>query len=402
MENVQNRVRDVVSRRRAAVPVAALLLGADDVISARLLELAKERRWRWVSLGNTTGVLPPDIAPRGALVDTVPDDPKVCELLRHGIPTVRIGRWPHPEDIRVPAVVPDRAAAGCLAAEHFAERKFHHVAFVGRYPWRADEQMYASFSARACELGCHCHLLQEDIDRFKKQATERDGVLMLRQRAFDRWLAATPKPLGLFTFGDPAAALYCQWIAETDLLVPEDVAVLGVGNTRFVCESALVPLSSIAFDSVGMADTALDMLGRLMAGERLERTTMKVPPLGLVARQSTDVLAASDPIVANALHFMWDHVNEDLGVERIATFVGLSRRALEKRFRQALGRGINQELQRRRLDKAGELIRMTDLSIAEISEALGYSYPSVFCKAFRAAYGISPTEHRRGAGKKIM
>lgn len=394
MADKPTQLLDLVGRRRDWTPIAALL-DESGPEAEKLLALAQEHRWRWVALSNTSGTLPPDVALRGALVNKVPTDTKVRALLNEGIPTVRIGAWPHPEDHLVPAVVPDRPAAGRLAAEHFAERDFEHVAFVARYPWAANEAMYAAFAERAEELGCACHLLQEDIDTLRLQVTSGTSVLALRQESFTRWLRQTPKPLGIFTFGDPVAAVYCQWVVEAKLRVPEDVAVLGLGNKRFICESTAVPLSSVAFDTVAMAEKAFDMLRLLVAGQSLDQTTVMMPPITVVARQSTDVVAASDPHVVKALGFMWDHLGHDLSVAHIAHHAGVSRRTLEKLFKRDLGRGINQEYQRRRLDKACDLLRLTSLPIRDIAGALGYSHLSVFTKAFRAAYGTSPTEYRR-------
>lgn len=396
MADRQTQIQDLIGRRRDWTPIA-VLLDESGPEAERLLSLAQEHRWRWVALGNTCGTLPPDVTLRGALVNKVPTDPKVRALLDEGIPTVRIGIWPHPADHAVPAVVPDRPAAGRLAAEHFAERGFEHIAFVGRYPWAMDRAMYEAFAKRATQLGCTCHLHQEDIAKLRSRATSSEDLLRTRQEAFTDWLNQKPKPIGIFTFGDPVAAVYCQWVVEAKHRVPEDVAILGSGNNRFICESTAVPLSSVAFNTVAMAETAFEMLRRLLNNQPLDRTTVMVPPMGVVARQSTDVVAASDPHVVEALGFMWDHLGDDLSVDQIAHHTGVSRRTLEKLFKRELGRGINQELQRRRLDRACELLRMTNLPVGDIARALGYSHLCVFTKAFTAAHGTSPTVYRRQA-----
>ena len=50
----------------------------------------------------------------------------------------------------------------------------------------------------------------------------------------------------------------------------------------------------------------------------MDAETGKHPPLGVVTRQSTDVLAASDPRVASALRFMWGQVTGEVSVDRAA------------------------------------------------------------------------------------
>ena len=81
--------------------------------------------------------MPTEVKLAGAFVLDLPTSPLVGELRRQGMgmATVRLGQQSHPDGGKVPAVLPDRQAAWRLAADHFADRDFRHVAFVGREPW---------------------------------------------------------------------------------------------------------------------------------------------------------------------------------------------------------------------------------------------------------------------------
>jgi LacI family transcriptional regulator len=390
----RTQIQSVLGRRQDWTPIAVQIDDGGDLPN-QLLALAEARQWRLVSLGKFSGQVPVDVTVRGALVDVLPTTPMVRQLLDQGIPVVRIGRLPHPEDHHVPAVMHDHLGSGRVAAEHFAQRDFRHVAYVGRKPWSDERAMYQAYAKRCDALGLQCHLFQEEVDRIKAEHATGQDVWQLRREAFVGWLAQAPKPLGLFTFGDPAADLYCQWIVSAGLRVPEDVAVLGMGDNAFVCECATVPISSVAPDRAKIARTAVDMLARLMTSQALDQTTVQVPPLHVVTRQSTDVLAASDPTVMTALRFMWDRVADDLSVDQIARHVGVSRRTLERAFTREMGRGINAEFQRRRLEEARKLLVQTDLKVAEIATAMGCSSRSYFFQAFRKAFGISPAQYRK-------
>jgi AraC-like DNA-binding protein len=50
---------------------------------------------------------------------------------------------------------------------------------------------------------------------------------------------------------------------------------------------------------------------------------------------------------------------------------------------------------RARIERASELLRMTSLSIAEISDAVGFAGQSHFCTAFGRETGVTPTQYRR-------
>jgi len=386
-------IEELLGLRRGWTSIA-LVHSTQRPYTPRMLELARERRWRLISLAKFEGNLPPDLDVRGALTSFLPTAEHVRALRKSGVPVVRVGSWPHPDDSDVPAVIPDHTVAGHLAAEHFAKRDFKHVACVGRDPWGDNQATYEGFAARAEELGCQCHLLREEA-KVVEQLSSPLERWQWRREQFIEWIKSLPRPVGMLMFGDLQADRACHWALEAGLSVPADVAVLGMGNNAVMCDCATVPVSSIAHDSDGLAEIAVETLAQLLAGRSLEQTTIRVPPLGVVTRQSTDVLAASDPNVANALRFMWDHVAEDLSVDAIARHVGVSRRTLERAFERELGRGINSEFQRRRLEKARELLLLTDLKVTELAQALNFSSHNYFCRAFGKAYGISPARYRR-------
>ena len=69
---------------------------------------------------------------------------------------------------------------------------------------------------------------------------------------FDRWLGdklrAAPKPLALLAYDDTDAARALGACLAAGLSVPEDVAILGIGGDRLICENQSVPISSIEHD----------------------------------------------------------------------------------------------------------------------------------------------------------
>jgi LacI family transcriptional regulator len=395
LESVANRqqlIDDLIGRSRDWTPIA-VGIGSEHPLASHLLELAKARRWQLVGLEEYQGQLPTNLAVRGALVSRLPTSPLVVDLLRRGIPTVRLGWMPHEEDHLVPAVIVDRSADGRAAAEHFHQRGFRHIAFIAHPSWAFNRPLYRGLLHRARELGCSVHLQRMHGERpqFARDSPEQ---WRYQQEDFTRSLRRFPLPVGLLASSDVTASRYCRWILDAGLRVPEDVAVLGVGNHRFLCDSSPVPISSVSHDWIRILNTAVAMLIQLMEGKPVDPPCVQVPPRGVVTRQSTDVLAATDPRVVNALRFMWDHIHEDLSVDQIARHVGVTRRTLERAFSRDLSRGVREEFQRRRLDKARELIIQTDLPIARIAEALSFRSVTYLGRVFRETYHQSPAQYR--------
>jgi LacI family transcriptional regulator len=386
-------ISKVIGRRTRRTAIAVSTMPNADVAD-RLLELADDHHWQLIGLAGYLGDLPADVAVAGALVAEPPTSPLVRQLIDRRVPTVRLGRMPHPLDKSVPAVMSDRSAVGRLAADHFAERAFEHFAFIGHPTWTYYRAFYRGLADGARELGCTPHLRRMHGEIQTKARKTTAARWRIQQEDFTRSLLKFPRPVGLLATSDRTAVRYIRWIAEAGLRVPEDVAVLGIGNDRFLCKAAPVAVSSIAHHWHRIIDTAVDMLNRQMAGESLDSTTVEVRPRGVVTRRSTDVLAAGDDNVVRALRFMWNHIDEDLSVDQIARAVDVSRRTLERAFERELGRGVFAEFQRRRLDRACEMLIQTDLTIAEVAGALGFSSQNYFGQVFRKAFGTSPGRYR--------
>jgi LacI family transcriptional regulator len=388
--------RKIVRRQR---PLVVLSIQPDrrlgEAAGHAIAEQAREFGWDLLDLRFTHGSLPEDRPLSGALIDSLPTDPLAKRLRKMGCPAVRLGRLPHPKDDLLPAVLPDTLAIGRLAADHFAERQFRHMAYIGRTIWSMSQSMYEAFRDRAEELGSTCHLLRLESGPKERGAARYDR----RAREVGEWLRTRPKPLGLLSFSDSEAASICTMCRRAGLSVPEDVAVLGLGNALLDCEMAPVELSSIDPARDEWGKQAAQLLQSLMQGTPAPPAPILIPPHGVVARLSTDVLAVADPAVARAMRFMWDHLDLNLSVDDVAADGGVPRRHLERAFRTHLGRGINAELSRKRLERCRELLTRSDLPVCDIATAIGFRSQSYLHATFRRAYGMTPREFRlRNAG----
>ena len=113
---------------------------------------------------------------------------------------------------------------------------------------------------------------------------------------------------------------------DLGLRVPDDVALMGVDNDPIMCELAHPPLDQRGTGLFppglrgGRAAGPHD--GRPQAGEA-ER--YRIPPAGLVARQSTDLLAMDNPQVVAAVRMIRQRACEGLTVEQIVRELAVSR-----------------------------------------------------------------------------
>ena len=185
---------------------------------------------------------------------------------------------------------------------------------------------------------------------------------------------------------------------DAGLRVPDEIAILGIGNDAFLCENQMVPLSSVEDDLERNGYEGAVLLEKLMDGAPPPREPVVVPCRGVRARRSTDTLAVESPVLRRALEIFAERLPNPPGMVQIAEEVGISRATLDRLFLRELGRPAHAELLRRRLERAKELLRGGALSVAEISAACGFCNPGYFAAAFARAEGVTPRRWRPGAG----
>ena len=207
-------------------------------------------------------------------------------------------------------------------------------------------------------------------------------------------MRAAPKPLALLAYDDADAARALGACLAAGLSVPEDVAVLGIGGDRLICENQLVPLSSVEHDQGRTGYEGAELLDRLMDGGKPPRKPILIPPRGITVRASTDFIAATSPVVRRALEYIRGHLGESFGLAQIAAATGASRATVARLFEQELGRSVGSEILRQRMILAKTMLKDGTLSISEIAFRTGFCNPAYFTNTFRRAAGITPKKWR--------
>jgi LacI family transcriptional regulator len=162
-----------------------------------------------------------------------------------------------------------------------------------------------------------------------------------------------------------------------------------------MCDVLSPPISSISVASQRIGHDAAMWLDRMMNGDPPPKEPIRIAPLGVTSRQSTDVLAIDNPIIVQALRFIESHADQGIVVDDVLRVVPISRRSLEIHFRNLLGRSPTEEIRRVRLEKGRELLARPDLSVAEIALACGFANATRFGVAFRKRFGKTPLAYRK-------
>lgn len=108
------------------------------------------------------------------------------------------------------------------------------------------------------------------------------------------------------------------------------------------------------------------------------------------------LFALSDPHMAAAITAMHDAPGQPWTLQQLAARVGMSRSVFAERFKATVGATPMEYLTRWRMLRAGDRLRNSGDSLAEIAGSLGYDSESAFGKAFRRVMQCSPRQFRRG------
>jgi len=359
---------------------------------------AREHRWHLVADMVYTAKIPVGWQGDGIISYIGYRDDLAEFILASGLPVVEISMVRN--EINLPRVEGDNEMIGRLAAEHFLERGFRNFAWAPMLDDVINAERYRGFANRLDKAGFTCQLLPPADTRHGDPTTRNWAI---RRKLLMRELKRMPKPLAVFGYNDCVAADIIDACSAADLLVPEAVAVLGVDNDALICECIRIPLSSVCHDLEGMAYQAAALLDRLMSGRKPPKEVIRVPPTGLITRRSTDILAVDNLQVARAVRYISDHyANPLLGVDDVVAATDLSRRDLEKAFRQELKRTINEEIVRVRIKAVKKLLDTTTHKAVEISAKTGFSRPNHFFRTFRTHVGISPKIYRQRQKAKVQ
>lgn len=287
----------------------------------------------------------------------------------------------------LPRVMVEDAAVGRLAAEHFAELGLKSVGAFGFSDPGFARRRFASFEEACRGLGLRTLGRYDQVEAMRAQAGAPGPGVWLRLR---EWLAGVPGPVGLFCGCDNWARAALVGCRATGLRVPEDVAILGVDNDEVLCDLVHPPLSSVAIPWDRMGAAAADLADLALRGEPTPADPVLIPPTGVAARRSTDILAIADPDVAAAVTYIREHaLLGTVRIEDILRVVPVGRHRLHRAFQRDLGRTIMGEVRRVRVDHAKKLLVGTDHTLAEVAKRSGFPNHRKLNQAFLAQTGES-------------
>jgi len=295
----------------------------------------------------------------------------------------RLSQFPHASVVnyashsaeQLPSVIPDHERIGELAARHLLDCGYRRHVFVYYEQEGFAASRYAGFSRVIQQAGAAVA-----------------GVAWSGERI--DFLADAELPMGLFCSSDWGARRLCELCVAAGRQLPREFGILGVNNDARLCELAPVPISSVDIDAERLGKRCVEGLCQLLDGGKAWKPARRVPPRAVAQRQSTGEMVFADPDVRRAMHYIREHVGESFHVNDLLDEVTVSRRTLETRFREHLGKSIRKVIEQQRFRLARQLLRDTNLPVGDVAHRCSFKKHSRFTALFHRIVGETPSAYR--------
>jgi LacI family transcriptional regulator len=315
-------------------------------------------------------------------------------MARAGIPLVDVSDVSPPTT--APRIVSDDPTIGALAADHLLERGFTHFAFCGFVDQVWSIGRREGFVRQLASRGHVCQIWQSPWIGPQAQSWERE------QAQISHWLQTLTRPLGLMACNDNRGQHVLDACQRLDLAVPEDIAVIGVDDDAVMCNLCQPPLTSIVPNAERVGYEAAALLDHLMSGDAPPTEVMRIPPVGIRTRQSSDVLAIEDPAVSAALRFIRERAFQGCSMKDVLRNSAMSRSVLERKFREYLGHSPQAEIRSVQLKRVKQLLAESDLPLNEIARLAGYAHPEYMSVVFKRTTGQTPGQFRAESNPEFV
>jgi LacI family transcriptional regulator len=309
------------------------------------------------------------------------DADEMTALTATPLPTILVPRIV-PNACRWTSVGTDPASIARVVHEHLQSRRIDKLAITFPRYFNFHSELEAAFRD-ACEKAGGTWIPPKVA-----------SVTHPANAAMAKWIKSLPAECAVLCTNDNQARYLLHLIGECGRKVPDEIAVVGIEDDPFSCMGRPT-LTSVRLRAEQAGAEALDMLIRRIRGEEIKSVILT--PDGIAARQSTNTLGGSDPLLRRAIQFMRANLQHPIDAAEVAAYAGCSRRALYNHFEKTLGRPVYEELARLRLERATHLLTHTDEPIKTMGNSVGIADSANFSAFIKRSTGLSPRAYRAKA-----
>ena len=281
----------------------------------------------------------------------------------------------------------DYIGAGVMAAQFFAKRHFKNFAFYG------NKNFFWS-KARAEGYRREVERIRGNYYYFESELL--DSMQWSREHVeLDNWLQGLPKPVALFACDDNFALQVSEMCKVNNINIPDELSLLGVDNDELICNLSHPSISSIVTDDENGGYQTGKMLQNLILNKNNIPFNINIDPVRIELRQSTEKYNISDSYVKTVLNYIHENIRLNISIDELTAIVPLSRRNLEKKFREATGTSVHQFILDKKVDLISTELLTTDKDLLDIAIETGFNDVRNVYRISKKYTGYTPVSFRK-------
>ncbi|MFD2160031.1 substrate-binding domain-containing protein [Rubritalea tangerina] len=292
--------------------------------------------------------------------------------------------------------LPDNFHMGKLAAEHLLSFGFENFCYVGSRERVYSCERHAGFKATLLAAGFET----QEIN-IGGEALSSSNRAKLIQLALRRPIERIQKPVAVMARDDITALAIVRCASSLGIKVPEDLAVVGVGDALLHCQMAWPPLTSVRYPAKSVGYHAARVLHQLLEEGEAEQKVQSRSS-GIELRESSKVFQVSDPLIESVLVYIRTHSSgENIQISQLGDKFSVSYSFLRKRFREVVGHSIRHEINVRRIECLKAELLNSDLTLQEVAWQMRFSSVEHMARFFLRHVGQTPKRYRMSHAQPI-
>ena len=287
----------------------------------------------------------------------------------------------------IPNITADYLGTGRMAARFFIDRGFRNFGFFGMNDVCWSDERCEGFRREVEAAG-----FGDSFYSYRMQ--EIDMVWYYQRNRLREWLRMIPKPIAIMACDDNQGANLIEACHSVGIKIPSEVSVMGVDNDESLCSLGSTTLSSIQIDIEEGGRQTAALVERLVADPAAPAEDVVLKPVKIVGRMSTAAFATADQQILKALLFIHKNALKKISVSDVMAEAALSRRLLERRFKEVTGKTLYEYITDLKLKHFAEQLEDTDEQVINIALSMGEIDTKSISRRFKQLYGCTPVEWR--------
>lgn len=280
----------------------------------------------------------------------------------------------------------DYIGVGVIAAQFFAKRHFKNFAYYGNKDFFWSKARAEGYRREVERIKGNYYYFESGILDSLQWSKEHNEL--------DNWLQGLPKPVALFACDDNFALQVSEMCKVNNINIPDELSLLGVDNDKLICNLSHPSISSIITDDVNGGYQTGKMLQNLILNKKNIPFNINIEPVRIELRQSTEKYNISDNYIKTVIGYINENIRLDISIDELTAIVPLSRRNLEKKFKEATGTSVYQFILDKKVDLISTELLTTDKDLLDIAIGMGFNDVRNVYRIFKKKTGYTPVSWR--------